>query len=447
MKINEKFQPLFDLISIKPIVNNKVDYSNIKDYSSKNEYYDKLSMVDTVVMTSGRYGGKSITASIAVNEATIQYDSKTLYTRYTNKSLKDSVRAEFIENINLLGYTQYYKITEDRAISFFNESSQVVFKGIKPSSGNQTANLKSLKGFNILVIDEAEEVPDYKTFRKIYYSIRSLDKRNISILICNQTDNENWIQKEYFEKRNVDHYYNGVKGNVLYINTNYLDLEEDMIPQNILNEYNRLKLEDPEEYENTILGAWIENREGTLFKKSEIKQFKLKDLNREVIDAKVSYIDVASGGLDYTCMVYAELIGGNVYVTDVVMSKGDSNYTIPTCRNLLLRTKANYCQVETNNAGKIFFNELEKGVRETSMLQLYNSTNKETRITNSAFFVKKKIYFRSDYEVGSEYHEFMKQILSFNIDKKLNKHDDAPDALAGLVAFIHKYYAYYFDVS
>lgn len=422
IKISNKFDPLFQLL--------------------EGEHPE----VDTVILTSGRLGAKSFTVGLFTLIALVTKGWKILYSRFTNTSIKDSIEAELKEKIPLLGFDSVLEQQAGR-VSCSENGSEIVFKGLKTGSKSQTANLKSLSGFNCFVVDEAEETPSYDAFKKVYYSIRSLDKRNLSILILNQTDKEHWIWEEYFGSRDVDQYFNGVKDNVLYINTNYLDLDKDIIPDNILREYDRLKRNNPEEYEHVILGSWLENKEGTLFKKSEIKTFKLKDLNREVVDAKVAYIDVASGGLDYTCMVYAELIGGNVYVTDVVMSKGDSNYTIPACRELLIRKQANYCQVETNNAGKIFLNELEKGIKVTAMIPLYNAGNKETRITNSAFFIKNNIYFRNDYEVGSEYHIFIKQLLSFNIDKKLNVHDDAPDALAGLTNFIHKYYSYYFDLK
>ena len=32
-------------------------------------------------------------------------------------------------------------------------------------------------------VDEAEEIPDYETFKKVFYSIRSEQKRNLTILI------------------------------------------------------------------------------------------------------------------------------------------------------------------------------------------------------------------------------------------------------------------------
>lgn len=189
-----------------------------------------------------------------------------------------------------------------------------------------------------------------------------------------------------------------------------------------------------------IGGEFIESAEGTLFPISELNQFALSDINPSDKDARISYVDVASGGLDSTCLVYGVIIAGNVYVTDVIMSKDDSNYTIPATVHFLKEHKPNYCQIETNNAGKMFLNQVESQVEQTAIIPLHNSTSKETRIVNSAYAIKNKFYFRSDYDSGSDYQRYMAELTSFNKDKKLNKHDDAADATSGLADFAVEYY-------
>ena len=49
----------------------------------------------------------------------------------------------------------------------------------------------------------------------------------------------------------------------------------------------------------------------------------------------------------------------------------------------------------------------------------------------SAGYIKDHFYFRTDYEVGSPYDKFMRQLTSY-IKLGKNKHDDAADALTGL---------------
>ena len=177
LQISEKFEPLFNLF----------------DESFHPE-------VDTVIMTGGRYSLKSFTASIFALTALYNYDWNVLYTRFTNTSIVDSVKPEVSDKVELLGLESHVKDTNTH-IEYNN--SRIAFKGIKPGSKGQTANLKSLSGFNLFVNDEAEELPDFNTFKKIFYSIRQTNKRNLSILILNPTTRDHWIFKEFFEKKEI----------------------------------------------------------------------------------------------------------------------------------------------------------------------------------------------------------------------------------------------------
>ena len=60
--------------------------------------------------------------------------------------------------------------------------SKIIFKGIKTSSGDQTANLKSLTNVSTWVMDEAEELQDENIFDKIDLSVRNLNQKNRVIL-------------------------------------------------------------------------------------------------------------------------------------------------------------------------------------------------------------------------------------------------------------------------
>lgn len=439
--ITEKFKPLFDILKI-PLEDSEgiVDYSLIEDYKGNEEYYHSLSEVDTVIETSGRYGAKSYTTGLFINEATIQYDWKTLYTRFTNTSIEDSIESEFQEKIDTLNYNGHYNVASKRIKSKYGEG-QVVFKGIKTSSNSQKANLKSLSGFNCFVVDEAEEVPSLEVFRKVYYSIRSNTKRNLSILILNQTDKENFIFKEFFEKRNVPEGFNGVVGNVLYINTNYLDLNEGIMPKNILREYNRLKIEEPEEYKNTILGAWQEVGVGKVYNKSELKRFKSTHLNEELVEHTLSHIDVANQGTDYLAQVIIKVIGRNIYLVDVVFSKENSTFTEPTVVELTRFHEVEHLWIETNGVGSMYATNIENDLYSTTVIPYHQTANKHAKIISKSGFIKKWVHFRSDYEVGSDYDLFMRNLLEYNKDKKKNTniHDDAPDSLSSMINWLNEY--------
>ena len=53
-----------------------------------------------------------------------------------------------------------------------SNQSDILFRGIRTSAGNQTASLKSLQGISTWVLDEAEELIDEDIFDTIDLSIR-----------------------------------------------------------------------------------------------------------------------------------------------------------------------------------------------------------------------------------------------------------------------------------
>ena len=68
-------------------------------------------------------------------------------------------------------------------ITNLQTGSKILFRGIKTSSGDQTANLKSLQGITTWIIDEAEEMVDEDIFDKIDFSVRQKDAKNRIVMI------------------------------------------------------------------------------------------------------------------------------------------------------------------------------------------------------------------------------------------------------------------------
>jgi len=100
--------------------------------------------------------------------------------------------------MEFLGYgCETFEITND-TITNKVTGSQILFKGIKTSSGVQTASLKSLTGITAFVVDEAEELIDEEVFNKIDYSVRVKGIQNRVILIMNPATVDHWIYKRWF---------------------------------------------------------------------------------------------------------------------------------------------------------------------------------------------------------------------------------------------------------
>jgi len=129
------------------------------------------------VCTGGRGSSKSYSLNSFLLLLTYEVGHVILFTRYTLTSAHVSIIPEFIDKIETADLSHDFYITKDEIINKIT-GSKILFKGIKTSSGTQTANLKSLAGVTTWVLDEAEELTDEDTFDKIDFSIRHKSKQN-----------------------------------------------------------------------------------------------------------------------------------------------------------------------------------------------------------------------------------------------------------------------------
>lgn len=263
--ISEKYEPLFEWLCASDT--------------------DRLGKVDTVIITGGRYSQKSFGTGLFSCIAAKDFNHRILYTRYTLAAAEDSIIPEFSEKIDILECHDAFEIQKDRISGKFNQS-KIVFRGIKTSSGNQTANLKSLKNFSIFILEEAEEMPSFEMWDKIKKSIRALDVKNLNVLILNPTTKEHWVYSEFFEARGINEGFNGISGNVLYIHSTYLDMERRFIADSIYEDfeekrtdyltYEGLKEADRYSvtqrvaknwryYKHVVLGGWLSAAEGVIY--------------------------------------------------------------------------------------------------------------------------------------------------------------------------------------
>jgi phage terminase large subunit len=231
--------------------------------------------VDTYIVTGGRFSSKSFTASIAAVTWAATLGHRILYGRYTNVSGKDSTFPEVEEKIKMLGWEGLFNVANNR-IEGLNNGSKIIFKGFKTSSSQQTASLKSLKDFSCLIVEEAEEIPDYDTYEKVSLSIRGNTalggEPNLKVLILNPVTKEHWIWKEFFEQRGVEAGFNGVVGNVCFIHTSYLDCLNH-VPADILRSFEFMKENKPKRYNHVVLGGWLEKLEGCVIENWKIGEF------------------------------------------------------------------------------------------------------------------------------------------------------------------------------
>jgi len=205
-------------------------------------------------------------------------------------------------------------------------------------------------------------------------------------------------------------------------------------------EYQRIKSEIDEtiwlaEYQQEPVEA-----KGILFPAQELQYF--EELRQEDVEATFAYCDVADEGDDFLCFVVGKVTSsGKVFVDDLIFTKEGVEVTEPLSLDLLNRNRVEIARIEANNQGGIFANNIRNQIENdselysTEILKAKSTQNKHTRILMQSGFIKSKVYFRKNYEIGSDYDKFLTNLSGY-LRNGTSKHDDAPDALSGLVKFI-----------
>jgi len=223
------------------------------------------------VITGGRGSGKSYSLNSFLLLLTYESGHVILFTRYTLTSANVSIIPEFIDKIERADLSNDFYITKDEIVNL-KTGSKILFKGIKTSSGTQTASLKSLAGVTTWVLDEAEELTDEETFEKIDFSIRTKGIHNRVLLVLNPATKEHFIYKKFFEDKGVQAGSNLIKGDTTYIHTTYLDNIENL-SESFITQIENIKQRRPEKYNHQILGGWLDKAEGVIFTNWSIGKF------------------------------------------------------------------------------------------------------------------------------------------------------------------------------
>lgn len=240
-----------------------------------NQKYKPIQTSDAryYIVTGGRGSGKSYSINLLLLLLTFEAGHTILFTRFTLSSAYISIIPEFIDKIETLKLQDHFYITKDEIRNKLS-GSKIIFKGIKTSSGDQTANLKSLTNVSTWVMDEAEELQDENIFDKIDLSVRNLNQKNRVILILNPVTKEHWIYNRFFEDKGVQAGTNSTKGNTSYIHTTYLDNIENL-SKSYLEQIENIKKRRPEKYKHQMLGGWLSKAEGVIFSDNwQIGEFK-----------------------------------------------------------------------------------------------------------------------------------------------------------------------------
>jgi len=224
------------------------------------------------IVSGGRGSGKSFSVNALLVMLTYEQGHTILFTRYTLTSAYISIIPEFIDKLEQFGSIADFHITKDEILNK-KTGSKIIFRGIKTSSGDQTANLKSLQGITTWVVDEAEELVDEQKFDTIDLSVRQQGKPNRIILILNPTTKEHFIYRRFFEDRGVQEGSNTTKENTTYIHTTYKDNIKNL-SKSYIDQIEQMKIRRPDKYKQQMLGSWLNKAEGVIFNNWSVGEFK-----------------------------------------------------------------------------------------------------------------------------------------------------------------------------
>lgn len=397
-----------------------------------NEKFQPLWTTDCFItlVTGGRGSGKSFAVGDFTENLSFEQGHKILFTRFTLDSASDSIIPEFEEKIDREGHDGHFYVTKKDVINR-SSGSEILFRGIKTSSGNQTAKLKSIEGLTTWVLDEAEELVEEATFNVIAQSIRKKGIQNRIILVLNPKSKDHWIYKRFFENLGEDPKFNGEKDGVCYIHTTYLENLDNLSPEFIA-EAEKCKRLTPEIYAYDYLGEWVLSIEGALFKLDQLKRY--KQINEEGVS--VCAIDTADKGNDHFAAPFGKLLGNYLYITDAIFNLTALHNNKPVCAERFTKHKVDQAFIETNAAGSLFMENLKEENPTIPIWGKWSSTNKMGRILAQVGWILEFCYFPEN--PNEELSRFIIQMCSITHESK--EDDDAADSICLLAEMVRKHY-------
>lgn len=147
------------------------------------------------------------------------------------------------------------------------------------------------------------------------------------------------------------------------------------------------------------------------------------------------YCDVAFGGGDYLSMPIFYIYGEDVYIPDVIYDKGFKTVTQPRVVGKILRHKIRMGRFEANNGGELYRDDISDALKKAgysinlTAKKAPSTQSKMSRIEQHVTTIR-GFYFLDEKLRDDDYRRFMNDLTMFSFTGE-NKHDDAPDSLAG----------------
>jgi phage terminase large subunit len=149
------------------------------------------------IVMGGRGNGRSGTASRYVVSQLLGKDyARGAIMRAVHSDIRASCWGEINDRLREQGIVDQFRITDNDMFIEHGENS-LRAHGFRASSGSLTARLKSLAGYNLVWIEEAEEIGEDE-FRTLDDTLRTVKGRIRIILTLNTPPKNHWILRKNF---------------------------------------------------------------------------------------------------------------------------------------------------------------------------------------------------------------------------------------------------------
>lgn len=234
----------------------KIDLRKHKDKLFNKSFFEiRKAKTRFKVIYGGSGSGKSVSAHQIELEIIQNTDKDTLFIRKHGSDIKDScfkLLKEQAERFKITHLFDWYYSQSKREIVSHKSGRCIMFRGI-----DDPEKVKSIVGIRRIVIEEASEL-DFADFRELNRRARGVKDIQI-ILILNPIDEEHWIKKQFVDPTGAYH------NDTTILKYNYQ--ANRFLTQEDIDELERLKLIDINEYNIYVLGMWgvRDNKRAWLF--------------------------------------------------------------------------------------------------------------------------------------------------------------------------------------
>lgn len=362
-----------------------------------------------IYLSGGRGSGKSFAVALFIAKLSYEPGHKILFTRYTITSASKSIIPEFVEKLKLCFSEDHFHITKD-SITNLVSGTEIIFSGIKNSSGNQTARLKSIQGITTWVYEEFEEHPDEESFDTIDLSIRKQTKQNRIILISNALHKASWQYDRFFvRQKGVKHIYTTYKDNKENLSEQFLKIADWTRENNL------------QKYQKNFLGEHYEDNDSALWSWDLIERGQESDYERVVVSIDPAV--TSSKDSDETGIVVTAKKNGKAYVLDERSGTYTPNEWANIAISLYNQYNADRIVGEVNNGGDMI----------ETIIRQHNKSVSYKAVRASRGKVSRAEPIVSLYEQGLVLHTKNFPELELQMTTWNPTHDKSPDRVDALV--------------